>query len=269
MGWWVLLKSITRAGKSEFTNILGAKPMNCSGKVALVTGAAGSGLGRSIALTLANAGARVVVNYRTSEASAREIVGCIERLGGQAIAVAADVFDKGDCARLVDTAIEQFGQIDICIIGPGGGWHAEAIDQLIPEDALEDIQHETAPILYLMSRLLPGMYARRWGRLIGIASHPVKLSPAYAYNVGKAARMQALLLAQDQAWSHGVTVNVIAPGPLDGLPDLANAVEQSQHGQAWLERANVSPQDIAEGVAFLCSEGGRFISGCVLPYLWN
>lgn len=243
--------------------------MSITGKVALVTGAAGSGLGRSIALTLANAGARVVVNYRSSETNAREVVACIEQQGGQAIAVAANVFDKGDCARLVDTTIEHFGQIDICIIGPGGGWHPEPIDQLNPDDAFEDIHSEMAPLLYLMARVLPGMYERRWGRLIGIASHPVKVSPAFAYNVGKAARLQALLLAQEQAWSHGVTVNVIAPGPLNGLPDLASAVEQARRGPAWQERTNVSPQDIAEGVAFLCSDAGRFISGCVLPYLWH
>jgi 3-oxoacyl-[acyl-carrier protein] reductase len=66
--------------------------MSCTGKVALVTGAAGSGLGRSIALTLAQEGARVVINYRTSEASAQEIVECIAQRGGEAIAVAADVF---------------------------------------------------------------------------------------------------------------------------------------------------------------------------------
>lgn len=243
--------------------------MNCSGKVALVTGAAGSGLGRSIALTLAREGAQVVVNYRTSEESAQAIVRQIEANGGCALAVAADVFDEAGCARLVETTLEQVGQIDICIISPGGGWHAEPIDRLDPEDALADIHQETAPLLYLMSRVLPGMYARRWGRLIGIATHPVKLSPAYAYNLGKAARMQALLLAQDQAWAHGVTVNVIAPGPVSGLPDLASAVEQADHGSAWQTRANLSPQDIAEGVAFLCSDAGRYVSGCVLPYLFH
>jgi 3-oxoacyl-[acyl-carrier protein] reductase len=169
----------------------------------------------------------------------------------------------------VNTAVEQFGQIDICIIGPGGGWHPETIDQLSPQAALEDVEQELAPLLYLMAQVLPGMYQRHWGRLIGIASHPVKVSPAYAYNVGKAARLQSLLLAQDQAWPNGVTVNVIAPGPLNGLPDLASALALAQHGNTWHERENVTPQDIADGVAFLCSESGRFISGCVLPYLWN
>jgi 3-oxoacyl-[acyl-carrier protein] reductase len=241
----------------------------CEGKVAIVTGAAGSGIGRSIALTLAREGARVVVNYRTSQENAQAIVTHIENTGGSAIAVPGDVFTADGCKSLVETAIEQYGQVDICIIGPGGDWHPEPIDQLLPDAALEDLRREAAPLLYLLPLVLPGMYARKWGRLIGIATHPVKLSPAYAYNTGKLARMHALLLAQDQAWPHGVTVNVIAPGPVEALPTLDTAIEQCQHGLSWQQRENVSPQDIAEGVCFLCSEAGRFISGCVLPYLFH
>ncbi len=235
--------------------------MNCKGKVALVTGSAGNGLGRSIALTLTREGACVIVNYRNSEANARTIVEHIVSCGGHAIAVCADVFDPAGCEQLVRAATKQFGQIDICIIGPGGGWHPESIDQLVSQAAIEDLHQETAPLLYLMPLVLPGMYQRQWGRLIGIATHPGKLSPAYAYNAGKAARMHALLLAQDQAWTHGVTVNVIAPGPVAGLSTLDNAIEQSQQGIAWQQRT-----DIAEGVAFLCSDAGQYITGCVLPY---
>jgi 3-oxoacyl-[acyl-carrier protein] reductase len=242
---------------------------NCEGKVAIVTGAAGSGLGRSIALTLAREGARVVVNYRTSQENAQAIVTHIENAGGSAITVPADVFAADGCKYLVEATMEQYGQVDICIIGPGGDWHPESIDQLVPEAALEDLRREAAPLLYLLPLVLPGMYVRKWGRLVGIASHPVKLSPAYAYNIGKLARMHALLLAQDQAWPHGVTVNVIAPGPVEALPSLDAAIEQCQNGDAWQKRPNVSPQDIAEGVGFLCSEAGRFISGCVLPYLFH
>jgi NAD(P)-dependent dehydrogenase (short-subunit alcohol dehydrogenase family) len=243
--------------------------MNCEDKVAVVTGAAGGGLGRSIALTLAREGACVAVNYRTSRASAEAIVGHIQSRGGNALAVAADIFEADGCKKLVEATVERFGRVDICIVGPGGGWHPEDLDRLASDAALEDLRQEAAPLLYLLPLVLPGMYARKWGRVIGIATHPVKLSPAYAYNVGKAARMHALLLAQDQAWPHGVTVNVIAPGPVAAIPSLESAVEQSRHGAAWQERTDVSPQDIAEGVSFLCSEAGRFISGCVLPYLFH
>jgi 3-oxoacyl-[acyl-carrier protein] reductase len=242
---------------------------SCADKVAIVTGAAGSGMGRSIALTLAREGARVIVNYRTGREAAEAVVEQIAAQGGQAIAVQADVFAGEDCQQLVEAAFQRFERVDICVIGPGGGWHADPIDQLSPGAALSDLQQEIAPLFNLMPLVLPGMYARRWGRLIGIAMHPGKLSPAYAYNLGKAARLQALLLAQEQAWQHGVTVNIVAPGPVSPIPSLAVAVEQSQHAAAWRSREDISPQDVAEGVAFLCSEAGRFVTGCVLPYLFN
>ena len=243
--------------------------MNCQGKVAVVTGAAGSGMGRSIALTLAREGASVVINYRNSRTSAEAIRAVIAGWGGEAIAVQADVFDAAGCRALVDAAVERYGRVDICIANPGGGWHPEKIDRLAPPDALEDIQHEMVPLLNLLHQVLPGMYERRWGRFIGIAMHPGKLSPALSYNLGKAARAQALLMAHEQAWPHGVTINAIGPGPFEPIPSLEEAVEQCQHGPAWLNRANLSPQDFAEGVAFLCSEAGRFVSGCMLPYLFN
>ena len=245
----------------------GNADMTCEGKVAIVTGAAGSGMGRSIALTLAREGAKVVVNYRMSDESARAIVDHIERRGGRAVAVQADIFDTKECQKLVDTTIERFGQLDICVVGPGGGWHPEPVDRLDSNGALEDLHHEVAPLYYLMPLVLPGMYQRGWGRLIGLGVHPTKLPPAYAYNVGKAARVQALLLARDQAWHYGVTVNAIAPSPVPAIGSLQEAVEQCDHGPAWLNRTTASPQDVAESVAFLCSEAGRFITGCVLPTL--
>jgi 3-oxoacyl-[acyl-carrier protein] reductase len=243
--------------------------MTSEGKAAIVTGSAGGGMGRSIALTLAREGARVVVNYRTSGESARAIVAHIEDRGGEALAVQADVFEEAGCKALVEKAVEQFGQVDICVVGPGGGWHAEPVDRLNPAAALEDVRCELAPLYYLMPLVLPGMYERKWGRLIGIAMHPARLSPAYAYNAGKAARLQALLLAQEPAWRNGVTVNVVAPGPVGAIASLAEAAEQCDHQEAWQKRTNISPQDVAEGVAFLCSEAGRFVTGCVLPYLFQ
>jgi len=243
--------------------------MKCEGRVALVTGAAGNGMGRSIALTLAREGARVIVNYRTRAESAEDIVRYIASQGGAAVAVQADVFDSEGCRKLVEVAAEQFGQVDICVVGPGGGWHPEPPARLKADGALDDLQHEVGPLYYLMPLVLPGMIERRWGRLVGLCLHPTRLPPAYAYAVAKAARAQALLLAQDQTWLYGVTVNVIAPGPVAALDTLDEATAQCEGGTAWHNRANVSPQDIAEGVAFLCSEAGRFVTGCTLPYLFR
>jgi len=239
------------------------------GRTALVTGAAGKGMGRSIALTLAREGARVVVNYRTSEESANAVVDIIARRGGEAIAVQADVFTAEGCRKLVEAATKRFGQVDVCIINPGAGWHPEPPDTLNSAAALDDAHAELAPIYHLSTLVLPGMYEREWGRIIGISLARAFPSPAYAYNVAKAARTQALLAMRAAAWKHGVTVNVIGPGPVSEVEKLDRAVELCGNGPAWQARENVTPQDVAEGVAFLCSEAGQFVSGCELPYLFR
>ena len=243
--------------------------MTCKNKVAIVTGAAGNGMGRSIALTLAREGAKVAVNYRTSKDEAQAIVNHIKKHCGDAIAVEADVFEADDCRKLVDTVIEHFGRVDICVVNPGAGWHPEPIDNLDSSAAIEDVQREVAPFFHLMPLVLPQMYMRKWGRVVGIALLPPYNSPAYSYNVAKGARVQAFFQGRDEAWRNGVTVNIIGPGPVPAIESLTEAIKFCDHGPEWQKRTNTSPQDIAESVAFLCSDAGRFITGCVLPFLFH
>ena len=243
--------------------------MKLKDKVALVTGSAGKGMGRSIALTLAREGAKVAINYRTSKKDAQAIVNHIKSSGGDAIAIEANVFDADDCRKLVNATVEHFDRIDICIINPGAGWHPEPIDKLDSSAALGDVHNEVAPFFHLMPLVLPQMYKRKWGRVIGISLLPPYESPAYSYNVGKAARTNAMLQARDQAWRNSVTINIISPGPVPAIESLTEAIEQCDHGPAWQKRSNTSPQDIAESVAFLCSDAGRFITGCELPLLFH
>jgi NAD(P)-dependent dehydrogenase (short-subunit alcohol dehydrogenase family) len=240
--------------------------VNCHGRVAIVTGAAGEGMGRSIALTLAREGARVVVNYRSSEKRAQSIVEHILLRGGEALAVQADVFDAPGCRHLVERTVARFARVDLCVIGPGAGWNPEPPQRVVSEAALEDARRELAPIYYLLPLVLPGMAERGWGRVIALSLEPGYGSPSYAYNVAKAARTHALLLAHKSAGLDGVTLNVIGPGSVGEIAGLGAAVEQCDGGPAWVERTVVSPQDIAEGVVFLCSEAGRFISGNILSY---
>lgn len=226
-------------------------------------------MGRSIALTLAREGATVVVNYRTSETTATEMVKYIEGRGGQAIAVQADVFTEEGCKAVVDVAVKRFASVDICIVNPGGEWKPGPIEAISPDAALEDVRRELAPLFHLMPLVLPGMYERGWGRIIGLGLLPdggVSTGHGYSYLVGKSARIEAVRMLQAQAWEHGVTVNIVAPGPVSAIGSLEEAIDQCRHGTAWVARRNVSPQDIAEGVAFLCSEAGRFVSGAVIPY---
>jgi 3-oxoacyl-[acyl-carrier protein] reductase len=243
--------------------------MKLKDKVALVTGSAGKGMGRSIALTLAREGAKVIINYRTSKDQAQAIVNHIKSHDGYAIAIEANVFEADDCKNLVNAAIEHFSKIDICIINPGAGWHPEPVEKLDSSAAFEDVHNEVAPFFHLMPLVLPEMYKRKWGRVIGISLLPPYESPAYSYNVGKAARTNAMLQVRNQAWRNGVTINIIAPGPVAAIESLNEAIEQCGHGPAWQNRGNTSPQDIAESVAFLCSDAGRFITGCTLPFLFH
>ncbi|HEX2906090.1 MAG TPA: SDR family oxidoreductase [Phototrophicaceae bacterium] len=236
----------------------------CAGKVAIVTGAS-SGIGCSTALTLAREGASVVVNYYNNADAAKQVVAHITGQGGRALAVQADIFEVAGCQKLVTTTIEQFGRVDIGVINPGGGWHPEPPNALDAAAALDDIQHESAPVLYLLPLLLPCMAQQHWGRIIAVGMNPNLPSPAYAYNLAKAARREAILQAHPAAWAQGVTLNVVAPGPVDEIQSLEEAIAQSQQGEAWRNRATTSPQDIAESIAFLCSEAGRFITGAVLP----
>jgi NAD(P)-dependent dehydrogenase (short-subunit alcohol dehydrogenase family) len=223
-------------------------------------------MGRSIALTLAREGAKVAVNYRMSADHAKAVVDQIKNRRGAALAVQADIFEAEGCRKLVTETVAGLGQIDICIIGPGAGWHPEAPDKLDSSAALEDAEYELAPIYHLMPLVLPGMYERKWGRIVAIALGRPYDSPSYAYNVAKAARVHALKLARAEAWRNEVTLNIIGPGPVPEIASLEQAAEQCDHGHAWASRATASPQDIAEGVAFLCSEAGRFIAGCELQY---
>ncbi len=237
----------------------------CAGRVALVTGAAGKGMGRSIALTLAREGAQVVVNYRASADAAAEIVRHITEHGGEATAVQADVFLADDCRRLVGETVERFGRVDVCVIGPGAGWHTEPPHAVDADAALADLRQEAAPVYHLLPLLLPGMRERRWGRIVGIAMLGSG-SPSYAYDVAKAARRSALLLAAARAAGGGVTVNIVSPAGVAEVPTFEAAVELCEHGRAWRKRKALTPQDVAEGVAHLCSDAGRFINGCELPY---
>jgi 3-oxoacyl-[acyl-carrier protein] reductase len=168
---------------------------------------------------------------------------------------------------LVDATVDRFGQVDICVIGPGAGWHPEPVSKLDSSAALDDIRQEVAPIYHLMPLVLPGMFERGWGRLIAIALAQPHSSPSYSYDVGKAARVYAIQHARDAVWRNRVTVNLIGPGAVPEIGSLEEAIEQCDHGPAWKNRTTATPQDIAEGVTFLCSESGRFVSGSVLTYM--
>jgi NAD(P)-dependent dehydrogenase (short-subunit alcohol dehydrogenase family) len=129
----------------------------------------------------------VVVNYRSSQARARAIVDHVAARGGAALAVQADVFAADGCGYLIEQAVKRFGQVDICVIGPGAVWHPAPPQAVDAVTALDDARSELAPIYHLFSLVLPGMAERGWGRVVALSLEPGYGSLAYAYNVAKAA----------------------------------------------------------------------------------
>jgi len=235
-------------------------------KTAIVTGATGNGLGRNIALTLAREGANVVINYKNSVSKAKKIVQYIRDNNGNAIAVKADIFVDKECEILIDETIEQYGKVDILIIVPGAGWHVESVDNLEVEKSLQDINNEITPVYHFLPKVLPLMHQQHWGRIIGISVLANPPSPSYSYNVAKKARTEALLQASQQAWKSNVTINVLSPGPVAHIEQFDSAVNLSNKDDEWITRKNITPQDIAETVLFLCSEEAAYITGTEINF---
>jgi 3-oxoacyl-[acyl-carrier protein] reductase len=181
------------------------------GKVALVTGG-GRGIGKAIALGLAEAGCDVAVNYVSREADARATAGAIEALGRRALVVQGDVSKSTDVAALVAAVEAGLGSVDI-LVNNAGRAAFESIEQMTEASFNETLQVNLTSVFLLTQAVLPGMRTRKWGRIINLTSVAgqagsmlaVHYSAAKAGVIG-ATKSYARLLAKE-----GVTVNAIAP----------------------------------------------------------
>jgi NAD(P)-dependent dehydrogenase (short-subunit alcohol dehydrogenase family) len=189
--------------------------------------------------------------------------------GGIAQAFGADIFEAGECENLVESVSTELGAIDALVVNPGAGWNPAPASTLAPQAGMDDASKELSPIFNLVPLVLPGMIERRWGRIVALTLLPPYDSPAYSYNAAKAARASTMQLLARDTWGQGVTVNTIGPGPVEAVDTLETAVELADHGDAWSKRTNVTPQDVAEVASFLCSEAGRFVTGCSVPVQFN
>ncbi len=240
--------------------------MDLTDRVAIVTGSA-RGIGRSIALKLAGAGANVVVNDIAAAADSLEKTAEeIRALGRQALAVTADVSSPEDVTRLIEAAASNFNKIDI-LVNNAGVTRDQLIMRMSDEewDTVINIDLKSA---FLCTRaVLRHMLRQRWGRIVSIASVVGIIGNAGQANYAsaKAGIIGLTKSVAKEVGSRGITVNAIAPGFIESR--MTEQLDEKQR-QALLEHIPLgsigTPQDVAEAVAFLASEEARYITGQVL-----
>ncbi len=233
------------------------------GKVALVTGSS-RGIGRAIAERLARDGATVVINYSKSAAAAEEAVATIRASSGKAIAIQADISSVPDVRRLYTEIDKQLGRLDIVVNNAG----------FLPPTV--NVTDETENTFDAVFGLLKGTYfsmqeaARRiadGGRIINISSSTTRgWSPGYSIYAGsKSAIEQFTRSLSRELGPRGITVNAVIPGltDTDMISDYPAAVRDMVARNTTLGRLG-QPQDIADVVAFVASDDGRWITGQML-----
>lgn len=186
-----------------------------SGKIALVTGAS-RGIGRAIAIALARAGADVAVNFKNREKEAKETCSEIEGFNRRGIPVGGDVSVAADISRIVRTVEKHLGEVAI-LVNNAGITRPQALDEITEGIWDEVLQNNLKSAFLVTQAVLPGMRARRWGRIINLSSIAAQLGGVVGphYAASKAGiigltHSYAALLAKE-----GITVNVIAPALIE------------------------------------------------------
>ncbi len=236
--------------------------MKLEGKVAVVTGAS-RGIGRAVALELANCGADVIVNYSGNEASANEVVDQIKALGRKSIAVRANVASSADVTALFDEAVSTFGSIDILV--NNAGITRDTLIMRMKEEDWDDVLDINLKGVFLCTKAVTRqMMKQRSGRIINISS-----IVGVAGNAGQAnyvaAKAGVIGLTKTTALElapRGITVNAVAPGFIE--TDMTDKLPTELKNQ-MLEHIPLmrfgQPEDIANAVSFLASDLSAYITG--------
>lgn len=239
--------------------------MRFEDKVAVVTGGS-RGIGRSIALRLAEEGARVVVNYRTTESEAQAVAAQIAAGGGQAIAVQADVRDVEQAQALVDAAKEAFGRVDI-LVNNAGTTRDTLLMRMSEADWDLVIDTNLKGSFNCIKAVSRQMMRQRYGRIVNISSVAgLSGNPGQAnYASAKAGLIGLTKTVAKELGSRGITCNAVAPGFVytDLTASLPGDLVQQAIDRTPLGRVGEA-EDMAAAVAFLASDDAAFVTGQVL-----
>ncbi|MFD0959442.1 3-oxoacyl-[acyl-carrier-protein] reductase [Paenibacillus chungangensis] len=232
------------------------------GKKALVTGAS-RGIGRAIAVALAEAGADVAINYSGSEAAAGETAAAVEALGRQAILVKANVGKSDECEAMVKEVLGKFGAIDI-LVNNAGITRDNLIMRMKEEEFDQVIETNLKGVFNGIKAVTRPMMKQRSGRIINISSVVGVLGNAGQANY-VAAKAGVIGLTKSSALelaSRGITVNCVAPGFIetDMTDKLPQEMRESLSARIPLARLGAAG-DIAAAVRFLASDAASYMTG--------
>ena len=234
-------------------------------RVALVTGGS-RGIGRATCLALAEAGRSVAVHYRERAEAAAEVVSQIREMGGQAVALQADLSDPGAAAELARQTVTQLGLIDI-LINNAGEMKGVSILEMTDEAWERSLSINLTATFRMVRASIPTMIERKWGRIVNVASQVVYTGSANNahYAAAKSGLLGFTFSLAKELGTTGVTANIIAPGRIVTdmiIPNLAKREAE------WLSQTPMKrfgqPEEVAAAIVFLASEQASYITGAIL-----
>ena len=239
--------------------------MHVDNKVALITGAS-RGIGRATALELAKAGAKIVINYAGNAAAAQEVLQAIQDMGGQAIAVQANIAVAAEVDELIQKTVTAFGSIDILV--NNAGITRDALLMRMKEADWDVVLDTNLKGVFLCTKAVSKlMLKQRSGRIINMTSVVGLTGNASQanYAAAKAGVVGFTKSMAKELGSRGITVNAVAPGFIatDMTEVLPDSVKEQMTSTIPLGRPG-TPSDVAKAVLFLCSDAAAYITGQTL-----
>jgi 3-oxoacyl-[acyl-carrier protein] reductase len=230
-------------------------------KTALITGGA-RGIARAVALDLARGGWNIAVCYRTSAAEASEVADQAKASGVNALAIQCDVSDPKAAASLVERVEKAWGRIDALVNGAGPYHRVDLLKETV-EGWHAMFDNNLHPVFYLSRAALPGMIARKWGRIVNFsmanADQMIAQPNLTAHYIAKAGVLVLTRTLAKVAAPHGVTVNAVSPGFID--TGSAPAEETAAMAKRIPAGYVGSVDDAVATIRFLLSEGARYVNG--------